>query len=119
MRAWVGIRIRWVLCGVCGNGDGPTPSTHPLNQLHLHTRTQSAVKIVEVRLPSVERGAFEAGVLPFLHLHAAEPMQAIPRVRLSAFLRLPCVWLLAWLLAWLLGFSGLPACLPGRPDPTD
>jgi hypothetical protein len=35
-----------------------------------------------VRLPTVDRAAFETGVLPFLRLHAAEPMQDLPRVRL-------------------------------------
>lgn len=34
-----------------------------------------------MRLPTVDRAAFETGVLPFLRLHAAEPMQDIPRVR--------------------------------------
>lgn len=47
-----------------------------------------AAAVAEVRLPSVDRGAFEAGVLPFLHMHALEPMQAIPRVRVRWAMRL-------------------------------
>lgn len=54
--------------------------THPTPMCN-KTQPGGAVAIAEVRLPSVDRGAFEAGVLPFLQMHALEPMQAIPRVR--------------------------------------